>query len=62
VYGDSTPPPAEEVPGTAALNTFSYAGVESVSCASAGNCSAGGIYAASSGASTHYQAFVTDET
>jgi hypothetical protein len=35
---------AEEVPGFAALNKGSEAGVTSVSCASAGNCSAGGGY------------------
>src|SRR5215472_12016582 len=34
-----------EVPGTAALNKGQYAWVNSVSCASAGNCSAGGFYA-----------------
>jgi hypothetical protein len=33
---------AIEVPGTAALNTGGFAGLESISCASAGNCSAGG--------------------
>ncbi|HEY2080324.1 MAG TPA: hypothetical protein VGH53_28690, partial [Streptosporangiaceae bacterium] len=36
---------AQEVPGTAALNTGHRAGISSVSCASAGNCSAGGVYA-----------------
>ena len=35
---------AEEVPGTAALNAGGNAGVNSVSCPSAGNCSAGGLY------------------
>ena len=35
---------AEEVPGTAALNKGDFAGINSVSCASAGNCSAGGDY------------------
>jgi CHAP domain len=34
----------QEVPGTAALNTGGYAQVTSVSCGSAGNCSAGGQY------------------
>jgi hypothetical protein len=34
-----------EVPGTAALNKYEYAWINSVSCASAGNCSAGGFYA-----------------
>jgi hypothetical protein len=50
---------AQEVPGTAALNADGRAGVESVSCASAGNCSAGGSYLDSSGTS---QAFVVTET
>ena len=36
---------AIEVPGTAALNTGGLAEVLSVSCASAGYCSAGGTYA-----------------
>jgi hypothetical protein len=36
---------AEEVPGTAALNQFGDAQTVSVSCVSAGNCSAGGYYA-----------------
>jgi Peptidase A4 family len=49
---------AEEVPGTAALNTGNAAVVNSVSCASAGNCSAGGYYTDSSG---HNQAFVVSE-
>jgi len=35
---------AEKVPGLAALNTDSYAQLTSVSCASAGNCAAGGSY------------------
>ena len=34
---------AIEVPGTAALNNGGFAGLESISCASAGNCSAGGF-------------------
>src|SRR6266700_1665534 len=34
-----------EVPGTAALNKYAYAWINSVSCTSAGNCSAGGFYA-----------------
>src|SRR6516162_9675591 len=38
---------AREVPGTAALNHV-YAQVNSVSCASAGNCAAGGSYIDSS--------------
>jgi hypothetical protein len=35
---------AQEVPGTAALNSGGNAELSSVSCASAGNCSAGGTY------------------
>jgi hypothetical protein len=35
---------AIEVPGTAALNGGGHAEVDSVSCGSAGNCSAGGSY------------------
>jgi hypothetical protein len=51
---------AEEVPGTAALNEAGgVAQISSVSCASAGNCSAGGTYENSSGES---QAFVVNET
>jgi len=50
---------AKEVPGLAALNTGGGAMVLSVSCASAGNCSAGGNYATSSGSSP---AFVVSET
>jgi hypothetical protein len=49
---------AIKVPGTAALNVGGLAAVTSVSCASAGNCGAGGIYNAGSG---HYEAFVVDE-
>ena len=48
---------AIEVPGTATLNTAGYAVVTSVSCASAGNCSTGGLY--SVGASQ--EAFVADQ-
>jgi hypothetical protein len=40
---------AIEVPGTATLNRGGNAEITSVSCASAGNCSAGGKYLASSG-------------
>ena len=40
---------ADEVPGIATLNTYGDAQIESVSCASAGNCSAGGNYTDSSG-------------
>jgi hypothetical protein len=49
---------AEEVPGTAALNQGRSAWTNSVSCGSAGNCSAGGTYTDSSG---HGQAFVVNE-
>jgi D-alanine-D-alanine ligase-like ATP-grasp enzyme len=54
---------AEEVPGAAALNQGGYAGgpgaqVTSVSCAAAGNCSAGGTYTDSSG---HSQGFVVNQ-
>ena len=49
---------AEQVPGTAALNKGGSAGVNSVSCASAGDCSAGGSYADGSGPA---EAFVVDE-
>jgi hypothetical protein len=48
---------AEEVPGTAALNTGADAEVTSVSCTSPGNCSAGGNYVA-----TGHQVFVVNET
>jgi hypothetical protein len=50
---------AIEVPGSATLNTGTYAGVNSVSCATAGNCTAGGFY--SDGSEQQY-AFVVDET
>jgi hypothetical protein len=50
---------AEEVPSTAGLNTGGDAVVTSVSCASAGNCVAGGSYRGRSG---HDQAFVVSET
>jgi len=49
---------AIEVPGSGALNAGGLAGVSSVSCASAGNCSAGGSYKGRSGA---FQAFVASE-
>ena len=49
---------AIEVPGTAALNKGREAGVTSVSCASAGNCAAGGDY---KDGSHHQQAFVVSE-
>jgi Peptidase A4 family len=51
--------PAEEVPGLAALNTGGTANLLSVSCASAGNCSASGLYTVSSGTG---QGFVVNET
>jgi len=50
---------AKEVPGTAALNAGGGAGVDVLSCASPGNCSAGGSYPDSSGLR---QVFVADET
>jgi hypothetical protein len=50
---------AIEVPGTAALNEGGDAQISSVSCATAGNCSAGGQYTDASG---HVQAFVVRET
>jgi hypothetical protein len=50
---------AVEVPGTAALNKGGDAGMNSVSCASAGNCSGGGTYA---GAGGHIQVFVVNES
>jgi hypothetical protein len=46
---------AIEVPGTATLNKYGLARVLSVSCALAGNCSAGGLYTDNEGRS---QAFV----
>ena len=49
---------AIEVPGTATLNTYGFDSISSVSCASAGNCSAGGSYTDSS---NHYRAFVVND-
>src|SRR5215471_18983464 len=49
---------AIEVPGTAALNAGGNAGVDSVSCPSAGNCTVGGFYR---DGSHHLQAFVARE-
>ena len=49
---------AEPVPGLVALNTGGVASVASVSCASAGNCTIGGIYADGNG----YQGFVATQT
>jgi hypothetical protein len=50
---------AQKVPGTAALNQRGNAGVTSMSCPSAGNCSAGGTYTDSS---RHMQAFVVSKS
>jgi hypothetical protein len=52
-----------EVPGSATLNAGGNAGVNSVACASAGNCTVGGYYAAGSGPSGHwhFQAFVASQ-
>ena len=50
---------AQPVPGLAALNQGGFAGITSVSCASAGNCSAGGSYESSP---DFAQAFVVSET
>jgi hypothetical protein len=50
-----------EVPGTGALNASGGAGVGSVSCASAGNCSAGGFYTGDRHAPRDQQAFVVSE-
>jgi hypothetical protein len=49
---------AQEVPGTAALNQGGGAGLNAVSCGSAGNCTAGGFYTDRSG---HPQAFVASQ-
>jgi hypothetical protein len=49
---------AIEVPGIAALNRGGGAEITSVSCASPGNCSAGGDYAAGPGT---FQAFVVSQ-
>jgi hypothetical protein len=49
---------AEQVPGIAALDTGNLSWIYSVSCASAGDCGAGGYYTDSAG---HAQAFVVDE-
>ena len=46
---------AIQVPGTGALNAGGVAGISSVSCATAGSCTAGGFYRDGSG---HIQAFV----
>jgi hypothetical protein len=74
VYGDTAPTrqayvvdehngvwgTAQEVPGTAALNV-SYADVRSISCASAGNCVAGGFYTADNGGFADMRAFFAEE-
>jgi hypothetical protein len=52
---------AEEVPGTAALNVGGQALVNSVSCASPGNCGAGGQYGARFGKYLGFAAFVVSE-
>ena len=49
---------AIEVPGLGALNKGGNAGVLSVSCASAGNCAAGGVYRDRRG---HQQGFVASQ-
>jgi len=49
---------AIEVPGTAALNAGGEARVSSVSCASAGSCTAGGCYRDRSG---RFRAFVASQ-
>jgi D-alanine-D-alanine ligase-like ATP-grasp enzyme len=49
---------AQEIPGTAALNTGGAGGIGSVSCASAGHCDVDGNYADSSG---HGQVFVASQ-
>jgi hypothetical protein len=49
---------AHEVSGTGALNKGGDASIDTVSCASAGNCSASGYYETSSG---HYQEFAVSE-
>jgi hypothetical protein len=51
---------AIEVPGSGMLNKGGYARVDSVSCASAGNCGAGGFYE-DLGNPGHFQAFVVSE-
>jgi hypothetical protein len=50
---------ATEVPGTATLDAGNNAGIYSISCTSAGNCSAGGNYL---DAAQHFQAFVVSES
>jgi hypothetical protein len=50
---------AEEVPGIAALSAGNGSGIGQMSCASVGNCAAGGGYTDTSG---HGEAFVVNET
>jgi hypothetical protein len=52
---------AAEVPGLGALNTGGGAEVSSVSCASPGNCAAGGYYTSAATPYGHQQAFVVSE-
>jgi hypothetical protein len=52
---------AVQVPGTAALNQAGNAGITSVSCASPGNCSAGGFYATGPALLKTVHAFVVSE-
>jgi hypothetical protein len=53
---------AVEVPGSGALNTGGLAGVNSVSCGSAGNCVAGGQYLPGTTGGVPLQAFVVTES
>jgi hypothetical protein len=50
---------AQELPGTAALNTGGHAEISSLSCPAPGDCDAGGFYELASGAD---QLFVAEET
>ncbi|HEY1918233.1 MAG TPA: hypothetical protein VGH27_21880 [Streptosporangiaceae bacterium] len=50
---------AHEVPGSANLNAGGHAGVDSVSCATPGNCAATGHYTSASG---HQQAFIVSQS
>ena len=52
---------AREVPGMAALSRRGVAQINSVSCSSPGNCSAGGSYGGSPGTPTFGQPFVVSE-
>ena len=52
---------AIEVPGTAGLNGGGNAHVNSVSCPTAGKCTAGGYYTDGSLPTGHPQAFVVDQ-